>query len=133
MQVSGWKNNAGYEEPKDALDHRPALLTNEKQLPPWNPPRLVNYELKFTGDIIKVLSETNRTEFAPEVLYLNKVDRRANIDFGVYQLEMNGSGRKWSIRRKKYNNSGDDYFYGLSRNLSHNRYFYYDRVFRFMP
>ena len=133
LQVSGWKKNTGYKTPKDALDHRPALLTNEEQLSPWNPPRLVTYELKFTGDIIKVLSETNRSEFAPEVLYLNKSDRRANIDFGVYQLEMNGSGRKWSIRRKKYNNSGDDYFYGLSRNLSLNRYFYYNRVFRFMP
>ena len=133
LQVSGWKNDAGYEALKDALDHRPALLTNEKQLSHWNPPRLVTYELKFTGNTIKVISKTNRTEFAPEVLYLNKVDRRANIDFGVYQLEMSGSGRKWSIRRKRYNNSGDDYFYRLSRNLSLNRYFYYDRVFRFVP
>ena len=133
LQVSGWKNNLGNEVPKDTLDHRPALLTNEKQLSLWKPPRLVTYELKFTGDIIKVISETNRTEFAPEVLYLNKADRRANIDFGVYHLRMNSKGRNWSIRRKKFNNSEDDYFYGLSRNLALNRYFYYDRVFRFIP
>ena len=132
LQVAGWKNEEGFEAPKDTLDHRPVLLTNEKQLSPWNPPRLLTYELKFKGNIIKVISKTNRTEFAPEVLYLNKADRRANIDFGVYQLEMNGAGRKWSIRRKKFNDSGDDYFYGLSRNLSLNRYFYYDRVFRFI-
>ena len=133
LNVSGWKNNAGNEAPKDTLDHRPALLTNEKQLSPWHPPRLVTYELKFTGNIIQVLSETKRTEFAPEVLYLNKADRRANIDFGVYLLELSGTGQKWSIRRKKFNNSEDDYFYGLSLNLPLNRYFYYDRVFRFMP
>ena len=133
LQVSGWKNDIRNEAPKDTLDHRPALLTNEKQLSSWDPPRLVTYELKFTGDVIKVISETNRTEFAPEVLYLNQADRRANIDFGVYHLKMNDSGRKWSIRRKKFKNSEDDYFYGLSRNFALNRYFYYDRVFRFMP
>ena len=133
LQVSGWKNNLENETRKDTLEHRPALLTNEKQLPPWDPPRLVTYELKFKGDVIKVISETNRTEFAPEVLYLNLLERRANIDFGVYNLKMNSSGRKWSIRRKKFNYTRDDYFYGLSRNLALNRYFYYDRVFRFMP
>ncbi len=133
LQVDGWKNEEVFEAPKDTLDHRPALLTNEKQLSPWSPPRMVTYELKFAGDIIKVLSETNRAEFTPEVLYLNKADQRANIDFGVYQLEMQSTDRKWSIRRKKFNNLGDDYFYGLSRNLALNRYFYYDRVFLFMP
>ena len=133
LNVSGWKNSNGYRKIKATLDHRPVLLTDDKQLSPWNPPRLVTYKLKFQGDIIKVLSETRRTEFAPEVLYLNKKDRRANIDFGLYQLKMNDIARKWSIRRKKINNSEDDYFYGLSRNLPLNRYFYYDRVFRFMP
>ena len=133
LQVAGWKNEEGFEAPKDTLDHRPVLLTNEKQLSPWSPPRMVTYELKFAGDIIKVLSETKRTEFAPEVLYLNKADQRANIDFGVYQLEMKNTERKWSIRRKKFNNLGDDYFYGLSRNLALNRYFYYDKVFLFIP
>jgi tetratricopeptide (TPR) repeat protein len=132
LQVSGWTNNIVLNTPQNVLDHRPALLTNEEQSTPWNPPRLVSYELRFAGDLIKVISDTNRSEFAPSVLYLNKSDRRANIDFGVYILEMNGSGRKWSIRRKNYSSSGDDYFYGLSRNLSLNRYFYYDRVFRFM-
>ena len=133
LNVSGWNNNAGYEEPKDTLDHRPTLITDEKQLSPWSPPRLLTYELKFTDNIIKVLSETNRAEFAPEVLYINEADRRANIDFGVSLLEMNSTLRKWSIRRKKFNSPGDDYFYGLSRNLPLNRYFYYDRVFRFIP
>ncbi|GIT06821.1 MAG: hypothetical protein CM1200mP30_04510 [Pseudomonadota bacterium] len=67
------------------------------------------------------------------MLYLKKVDRRANIDFGVYQLEMKGFRKKMEHQRKKYKNFPGDYFYGLSRNLSLNRYFYYDRVFRLCP
>ena len=54
----------------------------------------VTYELKFTDNIIKVLSETNRAEFAPEVLYINEADKRANIDFGVSLLELSSNGKE---------------------------------------
>ena len=71
------------------LDHRPSLLDDEEPAAPWHPPRLVSYELQFKDDLIKVISDTNRREFAPSLLYLNKTDRRATLDFGVYQLQKN--------------------------------------------
>ena len=131
LQVSGDINSSFLKTPQNVLDHRHALLTDREAFVTWHPPRLVSYELKFAGDLIKVISKSNRSEFAPDILYLNNSDQRANLDFGVYQLKMNGSGQKWSIRRKAYRTSEDDYYYGLSSNLSLNRYFYYDRVFRF--
>ncbi|MBC8257911.1 MAG: hypothetical protein H8E38_02755 [SAR324 cluster bacterium] len=132
LLVSGRISNKHLETPQNVLDHRPLLLTNVKPKAPWYPPRLVSYELKFSGNSIKVISGTARAEYAPSVLYLNKSDRRANLDFGVYQLQMNGSGRKWSIKRKSYRTSEDDYYYNLSSNISLNRYFYFDSVFRFI-
>ena len=132
LQVSGNISSTFLKTPQNVLDHRPALLTDTESLGTWNPPRLVSYELQFDGDKIRVISKSKRGEFAPDILYLNRSDRRANLDFGVYQLKMNRSGRKWSIRRKSYRTSDDDYYYGLSGNLSLNRYFYYDRVFRFI-
>jgi len=120
------------ETPQNILDHRTSLLNEGENSTAWHPPRLVSYELQFDGDDIRVKSDMGRSEFAPSILYLNNSDRRANIDFGVYQLQMNGSGRKWSIKRKTYRTSKDDYFYVLSSNISLNRYFYYDRVFRFI-
>ena len=132
LRVRGKIKNGLLKTPQNVLDHRPALLYDGEPAAHWHPPRLVSYELQFKDDLIKVISDTNRREFAPSLLYLNKTDRRATLDFGVYQLQMNGSGQKWSIHRKLYRTSQDDYFYGLSSNLSLNRYFYYDRVFRFI-
>ena len=116
----------------NVLDHRPTLIYDARPTKPWYPPRLLSYELQFKDDLIRVNSDTNRREFSPSVLYLNKTDRRAILDFGVYQLQMNRSGQTWSIRRKPYLTSDDDYFYRLTSNLSLNRYFFYDRVFRFI-
>lgn len=132
LQVSGKITDNFLKTPQNVLDHRPVLLSDRDALSTWQPPRLVSYELHFDGDTIKVISESKRGEFAPSVLYINKSDQRANIDFGVSQLKMDASLRKWSIRRKTYRTTEDDYYYGLSSNLSLNRYFYYDRVFHFI-
>jgi len=132
LEVSGKITDNSLNTPQNVLDHRPVLISDREALATWQPPRLVSYELRFEGDTIKVISASKRGEFAPAVLYLNKSDLRANLDFGVSQLKMDASGRKWSIRRKTYRTAEDDYYYGLSSNLSLNRYFYYDRVFRFI-
>jgi hypothetical protein len=132
LEVSGKINDNFLNIPQNVLDHRPVLISDREALVTWQPPRLVSYELRFDGDTIKVISASKRGEFAPAVLYLNKSDLRANLDFGVSQLKMDAAGRKWSIRRKTYRTAEDDYYYGLSSNLSLNRYFYYDRVFRFI-
>ena len=132
LEVSGVITDNFLKTPQNVLDHRPVLISNKEALETWQPPRLVSYELRFDGDTIKIISASKRGEFAPAVLYLNKSDLRANLDFGVSKLKMDASGRKWSIRRKIYRSAEDDYFYSLSSNLSLNRYFYYDRVFRFI-
>ena len=132
LKVSGKITDNFLKIPQNVLDHRPVLIRDSDPLVTWQPPRLVSYELQFDGDTIKVISKSKRIEFAPSVLYLNQSDRRANLDFGVSQLKMDSSGRKWSIRRKTYRTAEDDYYYGLSSNLSLNRYFYYDRLFRFI-
>ncbi len=132
LEVSGKITDNYRKTPQNVLDHRPVLISDRVALATWQPPRLVSYELRFEGETIKVISASKRGEFAPAVLYLNKSDLRANLDFGVSQLKMDASGRKWSIRRKTYRTAEDDYYYGLSSNISLNRYFYYDRVFRFI-
>ena len=132
LQVNGEITDNFLESPQNVLDHRPVLISKSQPKATWRPPRLVSYELQFDGDSIKVISESNRSEFAPSVLYLNKSDLRANLDFGVSQLKMDSSEQKWSIRRKNYRTTEDDYYYILFSNLSLNRYFYYDRVFRFV-
>jgi hypothetical protein len=132
LEVSGKITDNFLKTPQNVLDHRPVLISDKEALATWQPPRLVSYELRFDGDTIKIISDSKRGEFAPAVLYLNNSDLRANLDFGVSKLKMDASGRKWSIRRKTYRTAEDDYFYGLSSNLSLNRYFYYDRVFRFI-
>ena len=132
LQVSGKITDNFLKTPQNVLDHRPVLISEIDSLAIWQPPRLVSYRLHFDGDTIKVISKAKRGEFAPSVLYLNKSELRANLDFGVSQLKMDSSGRKWGIRRKTYRTAEDDYFYKLSSNLSLNRYFYYDRVFRFI-
>ena len=132
LEVSGVITDNFLKTRQNVLDHRPVLISDKEALATWQPPRLVSYELRFDGDTIKIISASKRGEFAPAVLYLNKSDLRANLDFGVSKLKMDASGRKWSIRRKTYRTAEDDYFYGLSSNLSLNRYFFYDRVFRFI-
>ena len=132
LEVSGVITDNFLKTRQNVLDHRPVLISDKEALATWQPPRLVSYELRFDGDTIKIISASKRGEFAPAVLYLNKSDLRANLDFGVSKLKMDASGRKWSIRRKTYRTAEDDYYYGLSSNLSLNHYFYYDRVFRFI-
>ena len=132
LEVRGKLNDNFLTNPKNVLDHRPILINKKKDPTTWKPPSLVSYVLHFVDDKIKVISSSERSEFAPAVLYLNKSDKRANIDFGVSQLRMDSSGRKWSIRRKNYRTSEDDYYYRLSGNLSLNRYFYFDKVLRFI-
>ena len=132
LQIRGSIKNIILKNPQNILNHRASLLNEGDNSVAWRPPRLVSYELQFEGDNIRVKSEMNHSEFAPSILYLNNSDQRANIDFGVYQLQMDGSRRNWSIRRKNYQSKKDDYFYKLATNIALNRYFYYDRVFRFI-
>ena len=132
LQVRGSIKNLIMKTPQNILDHRASLINEEEISVAWHPPRLLSYELQFEGDNIRVKSDLNHSEFAPSLLYLNNSDRRANIDFGVYQLQMKGPDQKWTIRRKSYSSPKDDYFYGLATNIALNRFFYYDRVFQFI-
>lgn len=132
IQVIGKINKKPLFKPRNVLDHRPSLLTKKQERKAWFPPSLLSYKLRFLDDSIKIISKSNRNEFAPSVIYLNKSERNVNIDFGVNKLRMNDSNRKWSIQRKLYRNLEDDYYFSLASNLTLYQYLFYDRVFRFI-
>ena len=132
IEVRGLMGREILKEPQHVLKHRPNLLTENEDLKSWYPPDLLTYELEFSEDSVRVISKSNRNEFAPLVLYINSSERLVNLDFGVYQLRMNESQRKWSILRKYFRKLEDDYYLTISSNLALNQYFFYDRVFRFI-
>jgi len=131
VKVSGVVRREHLKEPQHVLKHRPSLITERENFESWYPKGLLTYELKFSKDSVKVISKSNRNEFAPSVLYINSLDRRVNLDFGVYRLKMDDSLRKWSILRKSFQRLEDDYYLVISTNLALNQYFFYDKVFRF--
>ena len=110
----------------NVLAHRPLLkTTSEVSEEPWIPPRLVRYQIALEGNKVQVLSESKRLEFVPEVLYVNRDQRRIFVDFGAYHLKMESQSRQWSIQRQNYQTTEDDYFYLFVKNLALNPYFFY--------
>ena len=117
---------------RSVYDHR-STLKDMRQNPgmPWTPPRLVKYSLILSGDVIRVISQSKRREFAPDVLYMNQKQFRAFVEFGIYQLKLGDNIQRWSISRKTIEDKTDDYFPDLSRNMALNRYFFFDKVYRY--
>ncbi len=132
IQVIGKIKNNTFKKPQNVLDHRPSLLTDNQDKKAWYPPKVLSYKLQFFEDSIKIISKSNRNEFAPSVIYLNQSDQKVNIDFGVNKLSMDDYKRKWSIQRKFYRNLEDDYYYLLANNLTLYQYLFYDSIFRFI-
>ena len=89
-------------------------------------------EFAFLDDSVKIISKSNRNEFAPSIIYINNSEQRFNIDFGVNVIRMDDFSRKWSIQRKLYRSIKDDYYNTLANNLTLYQYLFYDSVFRFI-
>tara|TARA_Y100001970_G_C14255325_1_gene874902 strand:+ start:5838 stop:6887 length:1050 start_codon:yes stop_codon:yes gene_type:complete len=131
IQVIGKVNKNTYPIRKNILDHRPSLITDKKDKEAWYPPSLLSYKLQFKNNIVNIISESNRNEFAPSIIYFNKSEFRVSIDFGVNKLKMNELNRKWSIQRRLYRSKEDDYYYSLASNLTLYPYFFFDSIFQF--
>ena len=132
IQVIGKINKNTLKKPQNVLDHRASLINKKEDSEAWFPKSLISYKLKFLGNSVKIISKSNRNEFAPSVIYINNSERRVNIDFGVNKLRMDDYNRKWSIQRKLYRTSEDDYYNTLASNLTLYQYLFYDSVFRFI-
>lgn len=89
----------------------------------WYPSRGIRYALLLDGDAIKVTSSSERIGFLPQILYINKRERRYFLDFGQLQLYQKKTGGVWSFRRLVDEKRG--YMKNLQKNLLLNTYFYF--------
>jgi len=90
----------------------------------WYPSKTLRYALMLDSDAIKVSSsEGQKIGFLPQILYINKRERRYFLDFGQLQLFQKRVGGAWSFRRLV--DRERDYLRKLQQNLLLNTYFYY--------
>ncbi len=114
-------------EPKDSgyspvAQYFPHEVLENNQNGYWFPAQGIRYTLTMDS-IIKVKSSAQQIDFLPQILYINKQDRRYFLDFGHLQLKQKKTGGMWSFRRvirkeRKYLND-------LQKNLLLNPYFYF--------
>ena len=99
------------------------LLSRSNSIDFWYPSRGIRYALLLDGSEIKVSSSVKRIDFLPQLLYINKKERRYFLDFGNLQLSQKKMGGAWSYRR-----SIDDkrlYLKELQKIILLNTYFFY--------
>ncbi|MBU2645712.1 hypothetical protein KKI24_13470 [bacterium] len=89
----------------------------------WYPSRGIRYALLLDADAIKVTSSVDRIGFLPQILYMNKKERRYFLDFGHLQLFQKKTGGIWSFRRLI--DDKRDYLSVLEKNLLLHTYFFY--------
>ena len=99
------------------------LLTGGEQRTFWYPRAGTRFSLKLDQDRILVNSSVKQTDFLPQMLYINKADRRYFLDFGHLQLAQRRTSGVWTIRRNV--TQGREYLQELRKNLILNPYFYY--------
>ncbi|MBF0237987.1 MAG: hypothetical protein HQM12_09800 [SAR324 cluster bacterium] len=110
---------------QSVANHRSQFIKNTPENAPWNPLGILRYQMTFENQRILVDTSAERLEFVPEALYINREQRRAFVDFGVYQVVLDSQTKWWHIQRKHYASRNDDYFYTLNNNLALNPYFFY--------
>ncbi|MCP4754489.1 MAG: hypothetical protein GY866_26705 [Proteobacteria bacterium] len=98
-------------------------LENDREKQYWYPSRGIRYMLKLDEKRIKVNSSVKHIDFLPQILYMNKKDRRYFLDFGHFQLSQKKTGGLWSFRRHISKNR--EYMLDLKKNLMLNPYFYF--------
>ncbi len=99
------------------------LLTGEDQREFWYPRAGTRFSLKLDQDRILVNSSVKQTDFLPQMLYINKADRRYFLDFGHLQLAQRLNSGIWTIRRNVTKDR--EYMQELRKNLILNPYFYF--------
>lgn len=99
------------------------LLSAAKNDQFLHPRSQARYSLNLKSDRITINSATKQTAFLPQILYINKEDRRYFLDFGHLQLAQKRAGGLWTIRRNI--TEGREYLAELNKNLILNPYFYF--------
>lgn len=89
----------------------------------WYPSKGIRYSLVLNNDKIEVDSSIRKTDFLPQILYINKKDRRYFLDFGHLQLAQKKKGGLWTFRRLV--SEDRNYLKELQKNLILNPYFYF--------
>ena len=100
------------------------LLKKQESKEFWYPPnRLLRYTLKLEGNRILVSSSNSKLDFLPQIIYMNKKDRRIFVDFGNLKMEQTQIDGRWSFRRKI--NQERLYLKYLEKNVILSPYFYF--------
>ncbi len=87
------------------------------------PAREIRYSLKLSENTIQVESTSGYIGFLPQMLYMNRQNRRIFLDFGHLELYQAKVGGLWSFRRIV--SKDRTYLSDLRKNLLLNPYFYY--------
>jgi hypothetical protein len=92
----------------------------------------IRYSLELAGDVINVKSSVGHLDFLPQILYINKEDRRYFLDFGETQLFQHKTGGLWVLRREVTKER--HYLTDLRNNIILSPYFYFrEGGFPFVP
>lgn len=89
----------------------------------WYPSPGIRYSLQLNDSEIVVNSTNKKTDFLPQMLYINRADQRYFLDFGDLQLAQRKQGGLWTFRRVVTEDRG--YLKELEKNLMLHPYFYY--------
>ncbi len=89
----------------------------------WYPSRGIRYALLLDKNVIRVTSSVEKIGFLPQILYINKRERRYFLDFGQLQLYQKKTGGIWSFRRLV--DEKREYLKNLQKNLLLNTYFFF--------
>ena len=106
------------------LEQRRSLSEGFTRAPYWFPPISTRFSLRAEGNRILVSDPSQRTDFLPRDLYLNRQAKRLFVDFGHYEIFQDPASRRWGIARLPIQE--DDYFRTLSRNIALQPFFFYD-------
>ena len=98
-------------------------LSNRADNSFWHPKPRSRYSLTLNDDHISVSSPLPQAAFLPQMLYINKEDRRYFLDFGHLQLAQKRIGGLWTMRR--HVTEDREYMKELRNNLILHPYFYY--------
>lgn len=99
------------------------LLSGQTDNSYWSPKPGVRFSLLLKNDRISVNSSVEQTDFLPQLLYINREDRRYFLDFGHLQLVQKKVGGAWTMRR--HVTEAREYMQELRKNLILTPYFYF--------
>jgi len=89
----------------------------------WYPSKEIRYTLQLDEAQIRVDSAEGSISYLPQILYVNRQDRRFFLDFGHLQLSQRKIGGSWSLRRILTEQR--EYLTDLRKNVLLNTYFFY--------